>query len=90
MRGCATRAGARNVAPASLLRATQLRIYLAGVWHNIVIAVVALLLLRALPVALSPVYARANGAVVVDVQDTSPLFGELVAGTARRLEPARP
>lgn len=45
----------------------QLRIYCAGVWHNIVLALLGLLLLWLLPYIIVPLYMTGQGAVVEQV-----------------------
>lgn len=58
----------------------QLRIYCAGVWHNVVLAVVAAFILFALPWLLSPLYASGEGAAVVSVRNDGPLVDKLAPG----------
>jgi S2P endopeptidase len=61
----------------------QLKIYCAGAWHNVALAVVASLALLALPVLLWPLYAvpsDGGGAVVIGVAERSPLAPHLSAG----------
>uniref|UniRef100_A0A3P8UKL0 Membrane-bound transcription factor site-2 protease n=1 Tax=Cynoglossus semilaevis TaxID=244447 RepID=A0A3P8UKL0_CYNSE len=53
----------------------QLRIFCAGVWHNFVLCVAALLLLFLLPVLLFPVYSTGGGALVIDVVQGSAADG---------------
>ena len=70
---------------ADLERATpaaRLRIFLAGVFHNAVLALLALVLLWALPLAVSPLFASAAGAgaYVHSVDPSSPLAASLQAG----------
>lgn len=47
----------------------QLRIYCAGVWHNFVIVIVALLVLLSMPWFLSPLYHTGNSVVITSVAD---------------------
>ena len=49
----------------------QLRIYCAGVWHNLVMAVVAGLVLMALPGLLLPFYTLGGSVVVTEVVPVS-------------------
>ena len=58
----------------------QLRIYCAGVWHNVVLAVVVGLVLVTLPWLLCPLYSSGEGATVVSVLADGPLVGKLVPG----------
>lgn len=58
----------------------QLRIYCAGVWHNFVLVLFALLLLLALPVLLAPFYTSGIGVVAVSVPQDSVLRGKLAPG----------
>ena len=45
----------------------QLRIYCAGVWHNLVLLLLGLLVLWFLPYLLVPLYVTGHGVVVVNV-----------------------
>ncbi|GFY74238.1 membrane-bound transcription factor site-2 protease [Trichonephila inaurata madagascariensis] len=47
----------------------QLRIYSAGVWHNVVLACFALLLMYSNPILLKPLYQQGNGVTVVNVKE---------------------
>ncbi|GFQ92389.1 hypothetical protein TNCT_430371 [Trichonephila clavata] len=47
----------------------QLRIYSAGVWHNVVLACFALLLMYSNPILLKPFYQQGNGVTVVNVKE---------------------
>ena len=47
----------------------QLRIYCAGVWHNFVIAVIALVVLFSMPWVLLPFYQLGAGVAIMDVQE---------------------
>ena len=58
----------------------QLRVYCAGVWHNVVSAMVALATVLLLPMFMSGAYKRGHGALVVDVPRLSPLHGHLQPG----------
>ena len=58
----------------------QLRIYCAGVWHNFVLVLCALLLLLSLPVLLAPFYTSGIGVVVVSVPQDSVLRDKLTPG----------
>ncbi|XP_068437337.1 membrane-bound transcription factor site-2 protease [Clinocottus analis] len=53
----------------------QLRIFCAGVWHNFVLCVAALLLLFLLPLLLFPVYSTGGGALVTEVVQGSAADG---------------
>ena len=59
----------------------QLRIYCAGVWHNIILSFVTYLVLLSLPLLLLPFYATNEGAAVVDAS-ASILHDKLTPGTA--------
>ncbi|XP_070567496.1 membrane-bound transcription factor site-2 protease-like isoform X2 [Ptychodera flava] len=54
----------------------QLRIYCAGVWHNFIIVVVCVALLSCLPIILLPFYTTGSGAIVTNVVENSPVYGE--------------
>ncbi|KAL8566957.1 hypothetical protein ACOMHN_059757 [Nucella lapillus] len=60
----------------------QLRIYCAGVWHNFVIVIVALLVLISLPVTLQPFYTVGQAVAITAVAENSAVSGPrgLVAG----------
>lgn len=58
----------------------QLHIYCAGAWHNTVGAVLAIAVLTALPVLLSPLYLTGEGVVVHSVMEGSPLEKHLSVG----------
>ena len=58
----------------------QLRIYCAGVWHNVILVICALLLLWALPLSLAPFYTTGIGTVVTSVPPGSVLTGKLKPG----------
>lgn len=58
----------------------QLQIYCAGAWHNTVGALIAIAILTALPVLLSPLYLTGEGVVVHSVMEGSPLEKHLSAG----------
>ncbi|XP_055500695.1 membrane-bound transcription factor site-2 protease isoform X2 [Leucoraja erinacea] len=53
----------------------QLRIFCAGVWHNFVLAVMALLVLYLLPLFLFPLYYTGIGPLVTEVAENSPALG---------------
>lgn len=53
----------------------KLRIYSAGIWHNIVLASVAYLLLLSLPTLFGFLYQTNSGVQVLDVLPKSPLLG---------------
>ncbi|XP_072993047.1 membrane-bound transcription factor site-2 protease homolog isoform X1 [Typha latifolia] len=54
-----------------------LRIYCAGVWHNVVLCAVCALMLISLPLVLCPIYIHGEGPIVLEVQQTSSLSGFL-------------
>lgn len=60
----------------------QLRIYCAGVWHNIILVGVAGLSLLSFPYLLVPFYTTGHGAVVTSVTRESVLWGKLSPGVA--------
>ena len=60
----------------------QLRIYCAGVWHNVLLSLTMGLLLQALPYILLPFYAQGHGAVVTHIDPHSALHGKLSLGDA--------
>ena len=60
----------------------QLRIYCAGVWHNVILSLCMFLFLLSLPYLLLPFYTSGHGAVVVSVNKDSPLHDKLLPGTA--------
>uniref|UniRef100_UPI00398F188F membrane-bound transcription factor site-2 protease n=1 Tax=Pristiophorus japonicus TaxID=55135 RepID=UPI00398F188F len=53
----------------------QLRVFCAGVWHNFILALMALLVLYALPLFLLPLYYTGIGALVTEVTENSPASG---------------
>lgn len=52
----------------------QLRVYCAGVWHNFIIVIIALLILLSLPWSLMPFYTMGNGVVITQVTQVSCIF----------------
>lgn len=58
----------------------QLRVYSAGIWHNIVIVVLCFVALWNIPLMVSPWYDQVQGALVLSVSPTSPLVGALSSG----------
>ena len=58
----------------------QLRIYCAGVWHNVILVLCALLLVWSLPLSLAPFYTTGIGTVVTSVPRDSVLTGKLNPG----------
>ena len=58
----------------------QLRIYCAGVWHNVILVLFSLLLLWFLPVLLAPLYTTGVGAYVTVVEGGSVLSDKLKSG----------
>ena len=59
----------------------QLKIYCAGVWHNVILVLAALALMWSLPYLLAPFYSTGLGAVVTYVDHDSVLAGKMVPGT---------
>uniref|UniRef100_A0A183CH89 Membrane-bound transcription factor site-2 protease n=1 Tax=Globodera pallida TaxID=36090 RepID=A0A183CH89_GLOPA len=55
--------------------AQRLRIFGAGIWHNIVLALLGVLILLLIPVLSLPFYSNSAGIVVVDVDPKSGLYG---------------
>ncbi|XP_069745591.1 membrane-bound transcription factor site-2 protease isoform X2 [Narcine bancroftii] len=53
----------------------QLRVFCAGVWHNFVLALMALLVLYSLPLFLLPLYYTGIGALITEVTEHSPASG---------------
>ncbi|GAB1599416.1 membrane-bound transcription factor site-2 protease-like [Argonauta hians] len=53
----------------------QLRIYCAGVWHNFIIVLIALIVLMLLPIGLMPFYTTGNSVVVSSVVKGSAVSG---------------
>ncbi|XP_007908777.1 membrane-bound transcription factor site-2 protease [Callorhinchus milii] len=53
----------------------QLRIFCAGVWHNFILALIALIVLYLLPLFLLPLYYTGIGALVTEVHENSPASG---------------
>ncbi|XP_078415688.1 membrane-bound transcription factor site-2 protease [Cetorhinus maximus] len=53
----------------------QLRVFCAGVWHNFILALMALLALYSLPIFLFPLYYTGIGALVTEVTENSPASG---------------
>ena len=54
---------------------SQLRVFSAGVWHNIVLAVIAWCLVSSAPILLAPGYSWGGGVAVLRVQEGSSLQG---------------
>lgn len=59
----------------------QLRIYCAGVWHNLVMAVCGIVAFFLLPIMLLPLYSRGVGGVVLYLPDDSVLTNKLSPAT---------
>ncbi|GCB76031.1 hypothetical protein scyTo_0019835, partial [Scyliorhinus torazame] len=53
----------------------QLRVFCAGVWHNFILALMALLGLYSLPIFLFPLYYTGSGALVTELTENSPASG---------------
>ena len=47
----------------------QLRIFCAGVWHNVVIVLIALLVILLLPFLSMPLYTSGHGATIIHVAE---------------------
>ncbi|KAA8491648.1 Membrane-bound transcription factor site-2 protease-like [Porphyridium purpureum] len=62
--------------------ARQLRVYCAGAWHNLVLALGAMLGIIFLPVLLLPAFTTGGACVVTSVQPNSVLFNVLPVGDA--------
>ena len=60
----------------------QLRIYCAGVWHNVILSLVALAILLGLPSLTLPFYSTEKGAVILGLAEGSVLEGKLQVGSA--------
>ncbi|CAL4948403.1 unnamed protein product [Urochloa decumbens] len=58
---------------------SMLRIYCAGIWHNIVLCAVCVLMTVLLPVVLYPLYVSGDGLMVTKIPQTSPLSEYLSA-----------
>ena len=58
----------------------QLRIYCAGVWHNVILVLLSLLLLWGLPLLLAPLYTAGVGAYVTTVERDTVLSDKLRRG----------
>lgn len=59
---------------------SQLRVYCAGAWHNAVTAVLALIVVAAIPFISVPFFQTGSGALVVHVPRVSPLAGHIHPG----------
>ncbi|XP_071801549.1 membrane-bound transcription factor site-2 protease-like isoform X2 [Asterias amurensis] len=55
--------------------ARQLRIYCAGIWHNLVLVALGIFVFYALPYLLSPLYITGAGVIITDVLKYSPVSG---------------
>lgn len=60
----------------------QLRIYCAGVWHNVILSVAMVMFIQVLPYLLLPFYASGEGAVITYIDKNSVLQGKLSLGDA--------
>ena len=49
----------------------QLKIYTAGVWHNLVLAVIALALMFSFPILMSPFYNRNEGVAILSLRNST-------------------
>ncbi|XP_062216827.1 membrane-bound transcription factor site-2 protease homolog isoform X2 [Phragmites australis] len=58
---------------------SMLRIYCAGIWHNVMLCAVCVLMTLLLPVVLYPLYVSGDGLMVVGIPQTSPLSEYLYA-----------
>jgi len=61
----------------------QLRIYCAGVWHNFVIVLMALLILVLLPWIMMPFYSLGNGVVITSVMEVNFILSLLALAIVR-------
>jgi S2P endopeptidase len=66
----------------------QLKVWCAGAWHNFVLALVCLAMVSCMPAALSALYGRGSGALVVSLPSGSPLAthvrpGDVIVGLGR-------
>ena len=59
----------------SLSLSDQLKVYTAGIWHNLVLAGIAILLFFTIPFLLSPFYAKNQGVSIIDMPPNSSLNG---------------
>lgn len=59
----------------------QLRIYCAGVWHNVLLTLASVLLFYSLPYLTLPFYTTGEGAVVISVAKESVLTDKLTPGS---------
>ncbi len=60
----------------------QLRIYCAGVWHNVLLSASMALFLQSLPYILLPFYTQGQGAVITNIESESALYNKLYPGNA--------
>ncbi|KAF8695872.1 hypothetical protein HU200_036748 [Digitaria exilis] len=58
---------------------SMLRIYCAGIWHNVMLCAVCVLMTLLLPVVLYPLYVSGDGLMVTGIPQTSPLSEYLSA-----------
>ncbi|TKW15728.1 hypothetical protein SEVIR_5G255500v4 [Setaria viridis] len=58
---------------------SMLRIYCAGIWHNVVLCAVCVLMTLSLPAVLYPLYVSGDGLMVTGISQTSPLSEHLSA-----------
>lgn len=63
-----------------LTHAQQLKIYCAGAWHNVVIAIACIALFLSFPILMSPFYSQSNGMVITNVVKGSAFEGSLQVG----------
>ena len=59
----------------------QLRIYCAGVWHNILLTIVSIIVFYSIPYLSLPFYTTGNGAVIMSVTRDSVLNDKLTVGS---------
>ncbi|KAK6930559.1 Peptidase M50 [Dillenia turbinata] len=59
---------------------SALRIYCAGIWHNLVCSAICRMAMFFLPLILYPLYIHGESPMVIDVPTTSPLYGYLSSG----------
>ncbi|KAJ1284574.1 hypothetical protein BS78_03G215100 [Paspalum vaginatum] len=63
----------------SIPRFSMLRIYCAGIWHNVMLCAVCVLMTLLLPMLLYPLYVSGDGLMVTRIPQTSPLLEYLSA-----------
>ncbi|URE05811.1 Peptidase family M50 [Musa troglodytarum] len=61
----------------SLSHFASLRIYCAGIWHNVTLCAACVLIFLSLPMILHPLYIHGEGPLVLGVPKASPFYGYL-------------